>query len=144
MEAPRYLHLKPGEALPRLGGVAPFKAVVVVHDEVTPEWQVLVSDWLVRSGCRYMMAWGRNCADWDTSVDLANLAMFSHGAIPKNDFVMTTWHANESLQETFRFSQRCAMHPSLELERTYVLHIGPESRATEIFRAFQASGEETD
>lgn len=77
MEAPRYLHLKPGEAPPRLEGVAPFKAVVVVDSEVTPEWQAQVSDWLVRSGCRWMiMAWGRKCGDWDTSFDLARLAMF--------------------------------------------------------------------
>ena len=111
MEAPRYLHLKPGVAPPRLEGVAPFKAVVVVDSEVTPEWQAQVSDWLVRSGCRWMMAWGRKCGDWDTSVDLANLAMFDYGEIPDDDFVVTTWHENESLQETFWFSEQCAMHP---------------------------------
>src|SRR6516165_8013507 len=52
--------------------------------------------------------------------------MFDYGEIPDDDFVMTTWHANESLQETFWFSERCAMHPSLKLERTYVVHIAPE------------------
>ena len=89
MEAPRYLHLKPGAAPPRLEGVAPFKAVVVVDGEVTPEWQALVSDWLIRS-----------------CVDLANLAVLSYEEISDDDFVMTTWHANESLQETFWFSER--------------------------------------
>lgn len=144
METPRYLHLKPGEAPPpRLEGVAPFKAVVVVDSEVTPEWQAQVSDWLVRSGCRYMLAWGWKCGDWDTSVDLASLAMFDYGEIPDDDFVMTTWHANESLQETFWFAAGCA-HPSLKLERTYVVHIAPESRATELLKAFRAAQEETD
>jgi hypothetical protein len=38
------------------------------HDDArSPEWQAQVSDWLLRSGCRCMMAWGRNCGDWNTS-----------------------------------------------------------------------------
>src|SRR5690242_21784612 len=123
MEAPSYLHLKPGEAPPRLDDVTPFKAVLVIECEVTPAWQEQVSDWLIRSGCRYMMAWGHRCSDWDSSVDDANLAMFNYGEIPEGDDVMTTWHANEPLQETFRFSQKWANHPSLQIEKTYLVHI---------------------
>jgi hypothetical protein len=144
MEAPIYLHLEPGDAPRPLEGIAPFKAVVVVDSEVTPEWQTQVSDWLVQSGCRYMMAWGQKCSDWDSSVDEACLAMFDYGEIPEDGLVITTWHENESLQETFWFSERCAMHPSLELERTYVVHIAPEGRAAELLKTFRAAQEETD
>src|SRR5262245_34396577 len=94
MQTPIYLHLEPGAAPPRLDGRAPFKAVVVIDSDVTPAWQTQVSEWLVRSGCRYMMAWGRKCSDWDTSVDQASLAIFGYGKIPESEFVMTTWHAN--------------------------------------------------
>jgi hypothetical protein len=139
MEEKRYLHLKPGGALPRLDGVAPFKAVVVVDCDVTPEWQAQVSDWLVRNGCRYMMAWGKKCGDWDSSIDEASLAVFDSGETRSDDFVMTTWHENESLQETFEFSERYAMHPSLALERIYLIHIAPESRATELLNTFRAA-----
>ena len=141
MNAARYLHLKPGDFPPRLEGVAPFKAVVVVDSEVTPEWRSQVSDWLVQSGCLYMMAWGQNCGEWDTSVDLANMAMFDYGEIPDDKFVMTTWHENESLQQTFWFSEMCAWDPYLELE-TYIVHIAPESRATELLITFRAVQEE--
>jgi hypothetical protein len=144
METPIYLHLKPGETPPRLEGDALFKAVVVIDSDVSPQWQVQISDWLVRSGCRYMMAWGQKCGDWNSSVDEASLAMFDYGEVPDDDFVMTTWHANEPLQETFWFSEQCAMHPSLELERTYVVHIAPEARATELLKTFRAAQEETD
>ena len=143
MKAPRYLHLKRGDMPPQLGDVAPFKAAVVVESEVTPEWQEQVSQWLVRSGCRYMMAWGRKCGDWDTSVDLANLAAFGWGEIPGGDYVMTTWHENESLQEMFWYAERCALHPSLELERAYVVHIAPEARAAEILATYRAAQEDT-
>jgi hypothetical protein len=144
MEAPTYLHLKPGEAPPRLEGAAPFKAVIVIDCEVTPEWREQISDWLVRGGCRYMMAWGLKCGDWDSSVDEANLAMFDYGKIPDDDFVMTTWHANESLEETFWFSERTAMHPSLQIERTYIVHIALEARGPELLKTFHAAQEQTD
>jgi len=136
----KYIHLKPGDIPPRLEDTVSFKAVVVIESDVTPEWQGQISDWLVRSGCRYMMAWGRECSAWDDSIDLANLAMFDYGDIPDDDFVMTTWHENEPLQETFWFAARCATHPSLELERTYVLYIAPEARENELLEAFRAAG----
>lgn len=144
MEAPIYLHLKPGDTPPRLEGTAFYKAVLVIDCEVPPEWEAQVSDWLVRSGCRYMMAWGQRCGYWELSVDRADTARFAPGEISEDDIVLTTSHQNESLQETFWFSERCAMHPSRELERTYVVHIAPEGRATELLKTFRAAQEEAD
>lgn len=139
MEAPHYLHLKPGDALSALASGAPFKAVVVVDCEVAPDWQGQVSDWLVRSGCRYMMAWGHKCGDWDNSVDEALLEIFDYGEIPEDDFIMTTWHENEPLQEAFWFCQHSAMHPSVELARTYIVHISPRARTDELLETFRAA-----
>lgn len=135
--APIYLHLRPGDNPPSIGGFGAFKAVVVSEAETSPEWQSLLSDWLVRSGCRYMMAWGLKCRDWHDSVDEANLTRFADAEISDDDLVMTTWHEAESLQETFWFSVRSAMHPSVELERTYVVHIAPVERSAEILKTFQ-------
>jgi hypothetical protein len=137
MDAPSYVHLMPGKALPRLGNSARFKAVIVVEDDVTSEWQATVSDWLVRSGCRYMMAWGRRCSEWDDSVDHANLLCFGYGEILDDEFVMTTWHDQDSLEETFWFAMHAAMHPSLELDQIYILHITPSARANEMLQRFR-------
>jgi|SRR5579864_1674516 len=136
MDTPTYLHLTPGKAPPRLKANSPFKAILVIEDDVTPEWQGVVSDWLVRGGCRYMMAWGRKCSEWDDSVEDANLRLFDYGEIPANDFVMTTWHERDSLQDTFLYSVRAAMHPSLDLEQTYIVHIAPNERSGELLRTF--------
>jgi hypothetical protein len=124
-------------------GVVPFKAVLVIDEEVTPEWQAEVSGWLVGSGCLYMMAWGEKCSEWDSSVDDANLQMFDYGEIPEEKFVMTTWHENSSLQEAFWFCERCAMHPSIDLQ-TYIIHIGHADRATELIETFRAAQEQAD
>lgn len=89
-----------------------------------------------------MMAWGLDCSKWDDSVDLANLKMFDFQDPPDDDFVMTTWHENEPLQEAFWFSEYGAMHPSLTLEKIYIVHIATEERASELLKIFRAAQED--
>jgi hypothetical protein len=137
MDTLGYCHLLPGEQPPSLGEVLPFKAVVVIEDAVSEEWQSLVSDWLVRSRCLYMMAWGRNCCSWDDSVDCASLAAFDFGDIPEEAAVMTTWHENDSLAETFWFAENCASHPTVNIGRTIIVHISAKERETDLLAAFR-------
>jgi hypothetical protein len=141
MEAPRYLHLRPGDAPPGLASTAYYKAVVVVDSEVTPEWQAQISNWLVRSGCLYMMAWGRKCSEWDDSVDVASLHMHGNDEVFDEDLVMTTWHEDESLEDTFWFAERCAWHPTSVFEYTLVVHIALENRESEILKIYRAAQE---
>lgn len=82
-----------------------------------------------------MMAWGRNCSSWDDSVDIANIEQFAD--ISESKFVMTTWHADESLSEAFWFSKNCASHPVIKLERTVVIHIAGEAREKELLTAYR-------
>ena len=110
--------------------------IVVVEAEVSPEWRSLVSCWIVRSGCLYMMAWGVECSSWDDSVDRANLEEFRFGDIPEDRFVVTTWHADESLAEVFRFSKNNAFHPTVELQQTVLLHTAAESKEHELLAAY--------
>src|SRR5271165_5790832 len=117
MDETTYLHLKPGEAPPQLEGADYSKALLVIEGGVTPDWQAAVSDWLVLNGCRYMMAWGIKCSEWDTSVDIANLRAFGYGEIPDDGFVMTTWHERDSLEEACWFAAHAAVHESLPLEK---------------------------
>ena len=109
-----YLHL-----LPDISTLNPFRALVIV----TPEWQGNVSTWLVKSGCLYMMAWGIECSSWDDSVDYANIEYFNYENIPDNKSVVTTWHENESIEEVFLFSKKDAIHPSVDLKKTLLVHI---------------------
>ena len=135
-ESVAYLHLKPGAELPELSPSKPVRMVVVVEAEVSPDWQSIVSNWIVGSGCLYMMAWGVECSSWDDSVDIANLEEFKFGEIPEDRFVMTTWHADEPLAEVFWFSKNNAFHPTVELQRTVLLHISAENREHELLAAY--------
>ena len=102
----------------------------MIEESVTPEWQAQVSNWLVQSGCLFMMAWGKECSTWDNSVDFANLETFNFENIPDDKFVYTTWHEDEPLKEVFWFSKHSADHPEIEISSTLVLHISNQDKKT--------------
>ncbi len=131
-----YLQLPPGERHPEIAHLAPFQAVVIVDAEVDSHWQNATSAWLVRSGCLYMMAWGRECSSWDDSVDWAYIDDCPGEATPDHRLIVTTWHEKESLKETFWFSKRCAIHPTVDLKNTLLLHIAVESQETKLLKIY--------
>ena len=134
-----YLHLQSGGDPPVLTTSGPLKAVVVVNDAVEAEWREVVSDWLVRLRCLYMMAWGRDCSLWDDSVDHAVRKKFNFAPIPEEQFVMTTWHEHDSLEQVFWYSQFCAYDPHTDLLYTLILDIGPVERRSEFLKLFEQS-----
>ena len=136
MESVSCVLMASGASPPDIGG-QPFRAVIVIEDEVTDEWRDLVSKWLVGSGCLYMMAWGQGCTKWDDSVDHANLAEFDWGDIPDDKFVMTTWHESEALEETFWFAKFSAFHPTVSLPRLVIVHVANEGRCDELVKLYE-------
>lgn len=139
MEPVTYLQLSPGQTPPSLEGYPPFKAVLVIEQPFTDEWQSLVSEWLVWSGCLYMCAWGLDCSSWDDSVDHANGSAFDFGEIPDEAFVMTTWHENEPLREALWFAAHAACHPTLALNHSIIVHISADERKGQLISAYQAA-----
>lgn len=131
-----YFRISEGEPLPDVSPHAPFKAVLVLDGDYSAAWQHVVSDWLVRSGCLYMMAWGIHCSDWDDSVDWANIEAFDFGDIPDAQSVMTTWHEAESLEDVFSFAEVCAHHPDVALESSLIIHVGQADRGRELLARY--------
>ncbi len=131
-----YLQLRPESSLPEISGVSPFRAIMVIEEPVSLEWQSQVSTWLVQSGCLYMMAWGYDCSSWDDAVDVANLEEFNFENVPEANFVLTTWHKNEALKEVFCFAKNNASHPVVELRGTLILHISETSREHELLAEY--------
>lgn len=130
-----YIHLAPDHKLPD-GPVRPFKAVLIIEEPPTAEWQKLVSEWLVASGCLFMLAWGHECSSWDDSVDYANLDAFDYGDIPDDKFVMTTWHDKEPLSEVLCFAAHGAAHSDIPLDLLVLVHIARNTNEAVIMKAF--------
>ena len=139
-----YRRIAEGEHLPNLQHFAPFKAVLILEDIYSAEWQNEVSEWLIANGCLYMMAWGDNCGSWDDSVDWANLERFNYGPIPDDQSVMTTWHDNTTLEEVFEFAQLWTFHPKAHLSSSVLIHISKDDREDEMVRRFAAANPVND
>jgi hypothetical protein len=134
-----YFQFRPESSLPDSSYLGPFRAVVVIDESITLDWQSKVSTWLVKSGCLYMLAWGKGSSAWDDSVDLANLEEFDFGSIPEDKFVMTTWHEDESVEDVFRFSKNDAIHPKVKLTNTIILHISNKNKEKEIMSEYASA-----
>lgn len=132
----QYIQLKPEQATPDISALKPFLAVLVIEEPVSQPWQDLVSCWLVRSGCIYMMAWGLNCSDWDDSVDLANIEQFNYGEIPEDELVMTTCHEDEKLNAVFYQAKNSATHACVDFSNTLILHISSVNKEQEFLALY--------
>jgi hypothetical protein len=111
---------------------------------VEEAWQRRVAEWLVASGCLYVIAWGIDCEKWHDCVDRAVIETHNYGEIPDDKFIMTTWHRDESLSEAFWYTEYCASHPDVELSETIIVHISVEARGAEMLRAYADSQVEAD
>ena len=129
----RYQRVQPNGPMPAYDGLTPYKAIVAVEAAVEREWQWRMSQWLVESGCLYMMAWGNDCSSWDDSVDYANMEQFDYGEIPDDQNVMTTWHERETIGQVFDFAKRHARlsNEAIELRETVVFHVSAVDRQKE-------------
>ncbi|WP_020654665.1 DUF7684 family protein [Massilia niastensis] len=127
-----YLQILPEGELPDIARHAPFAAILVVDDDADEMWRWDAARWLVASGCRFLLAWGKKCESWAESVDDAALEAFDYDDIPEDKRVLTTWDEDEDLEEVFWFARHRARHPALALETTLILHIATRDRKDEL------------
>jgi hypothetical protein len=133
----RYVRVLDGDPLPNVSDLKPFKAIVIIDNDPSPQWQMEASRWLIDSGCLYMMAWGVDCSSWDDSVDYASISNCEFDKIPDDEEVMTTWHEKEQLPEVFGYSKEWARHPTVKLNNTLVLHVSVADKHAEFEKLFQ-------
>jgi hypothetical protein len=127
-----YLQLPPGSEPPALDHLAPFLAIVLSEEESPELWQADIARWLVASGCRYVLAWGKDCAAWQEMVDDASLEAFDYEDVPEEDAVLTTRHEDEEREEVFWFAKHRAAHPGHSFKATVILDISALGRKDEI------------
>ena len=136
---PAYLRLDPNGPLPYIELSRWFRAIVVLDAKYSDDWQMEVSRWLVDAGCLYMMAWGPDCGTWDDSVDYALILKYLPDEAPEKEFIMTTWHENESLEDVFWFCQFNAFDTFNQITNTLIVHIGEHDRKEEFLKLFDDS-----
>ena len=83
---------------------------------------------LVKAGCVYALAWGLDSSAWDNAVDWAFLEHYDYCEYPEDKFVMTTWHDDETLEETVKFAKNCTNYSGVKLDDILVLDIAKHER----------------
>ncbi len=139
---PHYARIAPGDPLPDIRPLALFKAVIILDADYSDEWQDEVSNWLVESGCRYMLASGPDCSSWDDSVDYAMIARQPDlDETPDDEFVMTTWHNNQTLEDVFWQAQFVALlsYDDIELNQTVLVDVSRVAREHEMLALWEQS-----
>lgn len=132
-----YLFVRNGQPCPAISIAPPYLAVVFAEVRCENKLRDELSDELVRTGCRVMMAVGEDCSAWDDSVDIASLQQHDFGPIPDEDFVMTTWHREESLAEIFWFATFSGREwTDISISTFLILHVGQEERRAELLDLF--------
>jgi len=127
----RYIRIDPNGELPDLSHLDPFKVVLVEETTFDAVRRAAVSLWLVRCGCRYVIACGEGSQRWCAAVREANLRLFDVERLEARDFVMTTSHPHESPRAVLWYAKRAAHHPEVRFEDTVVLHLSSRDRAAE-------------
>ena len=131
-----YLQLPPGGEAPNLTHLSPFLAILLAEEEVDELWQAEISRWLVAAGCRYLLAWGKDCEAWHDMVDDAASEAFDYEEVPEEHAVATTWHDDEDREEAFWFAKNRAAHAGLTFKATVILDISLVNRKEEIEQAY--------
>jgi len=132
-----YIQLRPHDALPDLAHLEPFMAIAVIDDDSDEMWRWDVARWLVASGCRFMLAWGKECESWHDALDDAADEAFNYDDIAPEQAVMATHHDDEDLDEVFWFARHRASHPALQLANVVILHVTALGRPNELMNQFE-------
>ncbi len=74
----------------------------IADTDTSPQQQADVSDALLAQGCRYAVCAGYDCEKWHDAIDSAYLKR-NDGKPSDTNFVMTTWHENENLEDIVFF-----------------------------------------
>lgn len=131
-----YIQLRPHADLPDLQHLQPFMAIVIADDDSDEMWRWEVARWLAVSGCRFMLAWGKECESWREAVEDAALEAADYDDVAPEQTVLTTSHEDEDLDEVFWFARHRASHPALQLANVVILHVADIGRPDELMAQF--------
>ncbi len=94
-----------------------FSLFIVIDDRDVAEdgfaaWNIF-ADLAIKQGLAYFSAWGPDCERLHDMMDEALIERKVDGA-PGPTFTMTTWHADESIEDALEFFRDCALDFDLQ------------------------------
>lgn len=134
-----YLLLEESQRFEVPKGLAPFRCVILLERAVDAANRELICKQLVEAGCRWALTWGIDCLAWHDSIDDANFDRFIPGSIPDDQYVITTWHEDETIEDVLFFAKFNALWSTADLDLVdlLILDVGTVGRKEEIREAYE-------
>ena len=109
-----HLLVERAKGLPTWTFHSPYLAVLWIFEGVTGRWQKNVSEWLIDTGCLYVLAWkgGVGGHSWIESVDEARKNVVAPGHIAESHSVVTACYEYVALGAVLKFAENDAVHPT--------------------------------
>lgn len=109
----RQLHLtqspaEPWRFIPPPGAGA-YALLLITLAPVSREEKNRLAAEIIASDARNIACWGVDCEDWHDTLDEAYLATDENFSPPDERFVMTSWHAKESLDHAVFYLWFCGI-----------------------------------
>lgn len=100
---------------------APFACLLYSNqDDATSDEMMSVANWLISSGCRYVVCAGSKCSEWHDIVDTVDIIRDPD----TQNLVMTTWHENETVEDVVWFWLNLTDFEDIAFENYLALLIG--------------------
>ncbi len=91
------------------------------------------------------MATGHEASSWDDSIDIASIDRYPNSDPPDSEFIVTTWHDNETPDDIAQFFVLNTTFDFFRPSNFLILHIGQESELLEnLTRSILAEFEAAD
>ena len=125
-------------AFPAIAIDEPFKALIIAEKQVVPSDRLSAAQALVRAGVRYVCTWGEACEAWHDAIDEAAIRVGLESLQDEKEwpFVITTWHHDESLEDTVWFLKKTVAHPDFELSSCLLFHVSIVNREQEFVQIY--------
>jgi hypothetical protein len=92
-----------------------------------PAAQFNIATALIDAGCRFAVSSGYNASSWDDAVDYAYILRHPGPDVDPTNFVMTSWHDDESLDEVAEFFVRNTSFETFSPKLFVVVGVGVDA-----------------
>lgn len=109
-----HLQIEQSKGLPAWSSCSPYLAVLWIFEGVKGQWQQNVSEWLIDTGCLYVLAWkgGVGGDSWIESLSEASKNAVARGQFAASHSLVTACYEYVALGEVIKFAEHEAVHPT--------------------------------
>ena len=101
--------------------------LILCRGDIDPDWQLEMAKKIALAMPVLAAAWGPGTTSWDDAIDDSAIIGQIEGWLPKDLFILTTWHDDEPLAETVDFLATNIKYEDAPIDKLLILNMGNTS-----------------